>query len=419
MSINSSHPLASSCVYAAATSTLSGGTLVDEVNGLNGSGFTADGTGFTSAGSVTLGTNTALDGLGARSLYVRAKVKTGVTSDDYLVGKGANVFSGGGWHLRTRASADKNLGYTIDGSGGDPSVTSPDDVYTLDGDYVDLVVRYNGSNALALDVDGVANSIVPVGTPKANTSDLLINFGGHFTFEYIYIFDSEISYAEGESLRGSPQTLLEAPNSLIDITDSTMQRVSNFGLTCSGATAAPTLLNTTLASGNDTLTPNSVTGSDPYALTFPVGDLTKQVDATGYDWTLTVDVETATTGNIPLVIQAGYTKVDLVNPVTTNASLLFGVTGDAPVTGGHLEYDVTSALDSGVTFSVAADAVWTITEASAGDWTTNITVSRRVVQDDGTIGNEAVMTFDASTGEASTGGVVFNMVSNITRSMVS
>jgi len=99
--------------------------------------------------------------------------------------------------------------------------------------------------------------------------------------------------------------------------------------------------------------------------------------------------------------------------------LLFGVTGDAPVTGDDLEYDVTSTLNSGVTFSVAADGVWTITEASEGDWTTNITVDRRVVQAEGDIGTTATMTFDASTGEAATGGVVFNMVSNITRSMVS
>jgi hypothetical protein len=120
------------------------------------------------------------------------------------------------------------------------------------------------------------------------------------------------------------------------------------------------------------------------------------VDGTGYDWTLTVDAETATTGNIPLVIQAGYTKVDLVNPVTTNASLLFGYIGDAPVTGDDLEYDVTSVLDSGVTFSVAADGVWTVTEAVDGDWTTNITVDRRVVQVDGTIGATATMTFDAT-----------------------
>ncbi len=119
------------------------------------------------------------------------------------------------------------------------------------------------------------------------------------------------------------------------------------------------------------------------------------------EYTAASSTETATTGNIPLVIQAGGTKVDLVNPVTTNASLLFGYTGDAPVTGDDLEYDVTSSLNSGVTFGVTADGVWTITEASAGNWTTAITVDRRVVQADGTIGTEATMTFDPSTGSGS------------------
>ena len=74
----------------------------------------------------------------------------------------------------------------------------------------------------------------------------------------------------------------------IDSTDSTMQRGTNFELVCSGATTAPTTANTTLSNGNDTLTPSSVTGSDPYTITFAVGDLTKQVDATGYDWTLEI-----------------------------------------------------------------------------------------------------------------------------------
>jgi hypothetical protein len=106
--------------------------------------------------------------------------------------------------------------------------------------------------------------------------------------------------------------------------------------------------------------------------------------------------ETATTGNIPLVIQSGYTLVDLVSPDTTNASLLFGFTGDTPVTGDHLEYDVTSTLDSGVTLSVAASGVWTVTEVTEGDWTTDIEVSRRVVQVDGTIGTEAVLTLQAA-----------------------
>ena len=204
----------------------------------------------------------------------------------------------------------------------------------------------------------------------------------------------------------------------IDSTDATMQRSTDFQVVCSTPTTAPTTGNTTLSVGGDTLTPSSVTGSDPYTITFPVGDLTKQVDAVGYDWTLTVDLETATTGNIPLAIQAGYTKVDLVSPDTTDASLLYGLTGDAPITGDDLEYDVTSVLDSGVSLSgVSASGVWTVTEAVSGDWVTDITVSRRVVQANGTIGTEAVMTLSAPT---STSGltIVTDMVSNIVSNMV-
>jgi hypothetical protein len=74
----------------------------------------------------------------------------------------------------------------------------------------------------------------------------------------------------------------------IDSTDASMQRNTNFQVVCSNPTTTPTTGNTTLTNGNDTLTPTSVTGSDPYTLTFPVGDLTKQVDAVGYDWTLEI-----------------------------------------------------------------------------------------------------------------------------------
>ena len=136
------------------------------------------------------------------------------------------------------------------------------------------------------------------------------------------------------------------------------------------------------------------------------------------DPTLTYSgVESANTGDIPLTIQAGYTKVDLVSPDTTDASLLYGLTGDAPITGDDLEYDVTSVLDSGVTLGVAATGVWTVTEAVSGDWVTDITVSRRVVQANGTIGTEAVMTLSAPT---STSGltIVTDMVSNIVSNMV-
>ena len=74
----------------------------------------------------------------------------------------------------------------------------------------------------------------------------------------------------------------------IDSTDASMQRNTDFQVVCSTPDTTPTTGNTTLTNGNDTLTPSSVTGSDPYTLTFPVGDLSKQVDGTGYDWTLEI-----------------------------------------------------------------------------------------------------------------------------------
>lgn len=185
----------------------------------------------------------------------------------------------------------------------------------------------------------------------------------------------------------------------IDSTDASMTRDTNFQVVCSNPATTPTTSNTTLSQGGDTLTCSSVTGSDPYTLTFPVGDLSKQVDATGYDWTLTVDAETAQTGNIPLNIQSGYTLVDLtLTPNTSDGSLLYAYTGTAPVLNDHLEYDVTSTLDSGVSLSVAADGVWTVTETNPGDWFTDITVDRRVVQQDGTIGATAPITLSVAGG---------------------
>lgn len=219
----------------------------------------------------------------------------------------------------------------------------------------------------------------------------------------------------------TPRIFIEeiAPSLAIDSTDASMQRDTNWQMVVSTPSTTPTTGNTTLSVGGDTLTPSSVTGSDPYTITFPVGDLSKQVDATGYDWTLTVDAETATTGNIPLAIQAGYTLVDLVDPVTTNQSLLFGAVG-TPVTTDHLEYIVTSTLDANVSLSdVAANAVWTVTETVEGAWVTDITVSRRVVQADGTIGTEAVVTLSAATGLTTlVGSLVQDAVSGIISNMV-
>lgn len=170
--------------------------------------------------------------------------------------------------------------------------------------------------------------------------------------------------------------------------DANMQRQTNFQLVCTGSTVVPTIANTTLVSGNDTLVPTSVTGSGPYTITFPIGDLTKQVD-TSYVWTLTIDEgtpETVDSDPIPLVIQADWDKVDLVNPSFVGDSVLKDYAALVAVTGDDLEYDITSVLDTGVNFSINPNGDRVVTEDNALDWFNPIILDIRVVQQDGTIG---------------------------------
>lgn len=281
------------------------------------------------------------------------------------------------------------------------------------------------SGGAAFSLCGHSDSIFPTQTNYTASINLQGSFSNRGATAYKLLTDTAdnpTTWTVSTANRSATWAVL-APSSGsfgIDSTDASMQRNGTFDVTFSNPATTPTTGNTSLSQGGDTLTCTGITGSDPYTATFSVGDLSKQVDATGYDWTLTVDAETDTTGNIPLTIQSGWTKVDLVSPVTTNASLLFGVSGDTPVTGDDLEYDVTSTLDSGVSFSVATDGVWTVTEAVEGDWVTDITVDRRVVQADGTIGTTATLTLSASTGTASIGGgIVTAMVSPMVSNMIS
>ncbi len=135
-----------------------------------------------------------------------------------------------------------------------------------------------GGNSVAYDTSGGSAAAPPAPVTVSGNTDgsgnLTVNLTSSEGFGYIDGFILE--YSTG------PAGLT------IDSTDASMQRGTNFEVVCSTPPTAPTTGNTTLINGNDTLTPSSVTGSDPYTLTFAVGDLTKQVDATGYDWTLEI-----------------------------------------------------------------------------------------------------------------------------------
>ena len=103
------------------------------------------------------------------------------------------------------------------------------------------------------------------------------------------VFDNPSTYGAGTFIFDDP-TLSSTGGLMIDSTDASMQRRGTFSLTYTSPNIVSTSLNTTLTSGNDTLSNPVVTanGGDSYTADFAVGDLTKQVDATGYDWTLEI-----------------------------------------------------------------------------------------------------------------------------------
>lgn len=172
------------------------------------------------------------------------------------------------------------------------------------------------------------------------------------------------------------------PNLTIDSNDTTMTRNGTWQATVTSTVTAPTTGNTTLTNGGDTLTCTNVTGTNPYTLTFDVGDLTKQVSATGYDWTLTVGADTATTGNIPLAIQSGWSVQKQTNPVTVEGSIWNSFLGDTPVTGWDAEYEsVTTPSNIAVTITETGG----INLASVP--TQNEYFEYRAVEADGTISN--------------------------------
>lgn len=206
----------------------------------------------------------------------------------------------------------------------------------------------------------------------------------------------------------------------IDSTDAEMQRGTDFQVVGSNPATTPSTSDT-LSNGNDTLTASSVVEgpAGTWTWTFPVGDLSKQVDSTGYDWTLTVDAETDTTGNIPLLIQVGWEdEIDLVNPNLTNQSIVGGYDtepgNDTPVTGDHAEIEILSTLDVGVTLTIAPDGVWSI--GGADSWVTDILLNVRVVQVNGTIGDTALLTLSAATGTVV--GIVRDMVSPLVNELI-
>ena len=175
--------------------------------------------------------------------------------------------------------------------------------------------------------------------------------------------------------------LQDAPAGLtIDSTDAAMAKQSTFGMTVSNPPVTPTASNTSLTLGaiQIPLSQATNTSGDTWDLEFPIGDIPRQADGTGYDWTL--DVGTAVVANtapvvslvgnasIPLTVgdtytEQGATVADSEDGVLTIGDPIFSPPLDMATAGTYVAtYSVT---DSGGLVGTATRSV-VVSAASGG-----------------------------------------------------
>lgn len=195
-------------IYAATE--VSGGNIIDVINGLDGAG-TPDGTAFTTESTLNLGNPEHLQSVTPLSIVMRIKTNASPSGSIFL-GKDGRFF------VRFESNSSKTLTFLMDGAGGDGIVTSPTSSFALDT-YFDLVLRWDGTNInnqIFIDVNGVSTQGAVSGSTDfsgADTGDFIINnSAGDVTFEYLYIYDEFLSYADGETIRANPDLAINPPN---------------------------------------------------------------------------------------------------------------------------------------------------------------------------------------------------------------
>lgn len=155
----------------------------------------------------------------------------------------------------------------------------------------------------------------------------------------------------------------------------------------------------TVTYGGESCTITTYPGTSGNLLITIPDSIALQHDTTGYSFVYTDDdTSSDTSAAVPFNEPAGWDYTDLVNPVTTEGSILFGYTGDVPVTGDQAVYTTPTDPDS-ITFTVGADGEWILDSVP----TANQTVSVYVIQADGTIGDTGIIIY--SVGGAPAGGM--------------
>lgn len=213
-----------------------------------------------------------------------------------------------------------------------------------------------------------------------------------------------ITLSSGQRSCGYAIAIEEASASLeIDSSPASLERGgSAANIVVSNPGTAPTSGNTTVrftdASG-PTLTKGTITGSDPYTIPVSVPLTAAIQNQTGLAFHVDINGETISGGSCELIEEAGYDDTYLSSPNTaSDTSILYGYTGDTPVTGDQVIFEalVLGTVDGTpgqpITVTVAANGI--VTFDGGGVITGTVAVDRYVIQADGTIGTNADYTYD-------------------------
>jgi len=282
------------------------------------------------------------------------------------------------YHLRIESSASGQLQLfkVINGSFtslGTFAVTALGDLDTT-------VIRHR-STGIEVDYGATANAITASLDPAISDTGIV----GVRSF-------NAVGTTTGYHIDSMVVTAL-APTFAIDSIPTDVKRTEATSLQISNPTVAPTLGNTevrlTDASGS-LLTVDSITGAGPtYTVNFTASDSMAGQYKT-YFLYVSVAADSDTSGLQTTFSPAtGRSFTALINPDTsTNISMLFGYTGDAPVTGDQVEYE-DQATDGTPIVSVSPEGyiAWTGTPQDGAE------VQRRVIQSDGTVGVEDAYVF--------------------------
>jgi len=203
----------------------------------------------------------------------------------------------------------------------------------------------------------------------------------------------------------------------IDTEPTTIRATESFDVVVSNPATAPTTGNTTgNLNGLTGIAPTSVSGSDPYTISFTLPRTTaKLFSDTGYTFDIDIDAESVSTSVIPYLPATGWDYILLDRP-DANSPLTSSYSGTEPDTGDQAVWETSTSPD-GATVTIFEDLAYSLSPNEPAAQTSGFYVLTGTETAAGPLDS---LDWEAlSTGGGMVSPIVSSIVSNIVTDMVS